>query len=225
MTCKRIQSSPASRRLDTTTKDYHSCVHQSISFKTCCHRVCLITRVPEHGILVTSANVKIIVADADSTCKVRTLLVDWDQHFTILIIQSLAETLQTTRLRLVGVVLIGNSLPLAPSDQIRTETASLLVCDDDRGTRPGQTRSSPTPSLASTRCARTAPLSPPPRVARGVHRTCPPAVGCAHLLPAVRHAKVLPAVGTVLLSRVLRSLSLAFHGHFGTCFIKLLSLE
>ena len=70
--------------------------------------------------------------------------------------------LSKPHLRLVGVVLIGNSLPLAPSDQIRTETASLLVCDDDRGTCPGQTRSSssPTPSLASTRCARTAPLSP-----------------------------------------------------------------
>ena len=135
--------------------------------------------------------------------------------------------LSKPHLRLVGVVLIGNSLPLAPSDQIRTETASLLVCDDDRGTCPGQTRSSssPTPSLASTRCARTAPLSPPPRVARGAHRTCPPAVGCALLLPAVRHAKVLPAVGTVLFSRVLGSLFVAFHGHVGTCFIKLLSLE
>ena len=124
---------------------------------------------------------------------------------------------------------IGNSLPLAPSDQIRTETAFLLVCDDDRGTCPGQTRSSssPTPSLASTRCARTAPLSPPPRVARGAHRTCPPAVGCALLLPAVRYAKVLPAVGTALFSfsLVLGSLSLAFHGHFGTGFIKRHSSE
>ena len=33
--------------------------------------------------------------------------------------------------------------------------------------------------VASTRCARTSPLSPPPRVARGDHRLCSPAVGTA----------------------------------------------
>ena len=58
----------------------------SVNFlHTCRHRVCqkhkvlsLITRVPERDILITSANVKLIIADVDSTGNVRTLLVDAD---------------------------------------------------------------------------------------------------------------------------------------------------
>ena len=38
----------------------------------------LLSRIPERDILITSANVKIIIADVDSTCNVRTLLVDAD---------------------------------------------------------------------------------------------------------------------------------------------------
>ena len=41
MTCERMKSSPASRRLDSTTENCHSCVRQSMSFQTCCHRVCV----------------------------------------------------------------------------------------------------------------------------------------------------------------------------------------
>ena len=55
-------------------------------------------RVPEHEILTVSTGVKIILADLGSTCNVLlspavlTLLVDWDQYFTVLIIQSLVVT-------------------------------------------------------------------------------------------------------------------------------------
>ena len=102
LTCERIQSSHDCR-LDTTTEDRHSQVHQSIPFQTCCHRVCrrrnilsLTTRILDRDFLITNANVKIIIADVDSTCNVRTLLVDWDQHFTILIIQPLLSRLLTS---------------------------------------------------------------------------------------------------------------------------------
>ena len=53
--------------------------HQSISFQIRFHRVCLITRVSnstERQILFTGVNIKIILADFDSVCNVRTLLVD-----------------------------------------------------------------------------------------------------------------------------------------------------
>ena len=79
------QSSPASCHLDATSRRSPFLLHQSIPFQTCRHRVCqkrnvlgLVTRIPERGILVTSANLKIIMADVDSTCNVRTLLVDAD---------------------------------------------------------------------------------------------------------------------------------------------------
>ena len=55
-------------------------------------------RVPEHDILAVSTGVKTILADLGSTCKVLlspaalTLLVDWDQYFTVLFIQSLVIT-------------------------------------------------------------------------------------------------------------------------------------
>ena len=55
-------------------------------------------RVPEHEILAVSTGVKIILADLGSTCNVLlspaalTLLIDWDQYFTVLFIQSLVVT-------------------------------------------------------------------------------------------------------------------------------------
>ena len=63
-----FESAPASPHLDAIIEDYHSCLRQSISSQTYCHRVCLITRVLELDILFTSANVKIILAGVDSTC-------------------------------------------------------------------------------------------------------------------------------------------------------------
>ena len=51
--------------------------------------MCLITRVSNNHFLFTSINVKIALADIVSICSVRTVLVDWDQHFTILVIQLL----------------------------------------------------------------------------------------------------------------------------------------
>ena len=109
-------------------------------------------RVPEHQFLTVNTGVKIILSDLGSTCNVLlspaalTLLVDWDQCFTVLFIQSLVVTpaqflreqdtgdlahsfqiIQTTRSRSsTGRPRshLGNSLP-------RTETASLLVCVDD----------------------------------------------------------------------------------------------
>mmetsp|Transcript_63861 Transcript_63861/g.169047 ORF Transcript_63861/g.169047 Transcript_63861/m.169047 type:complete len:316 (+) Transcript_63861:590-1537(+) len=71
-------------------------VRQFLS-QTSCHRVCerhgvlsLITRIPEHDALVTSTDVKIILADVHTACNVRTLLVDADQYLAVLVIQSLA---------------------------------------------------------------------------------------------------------------------------------------
>ena len=53
-------------------------------------------RVPEHEFLTVSTSVKIILADLGSNVllspAVLTLLVDWDQYFTVLIIQSLVVT-------------------------------------------------------------------------------------------------------------------------------------
>ena len=55
-------------------------------------------RVPEHEFLTVSTGVKVILADLGSTCNVLlspavlTLFVDWDQYFTVLIIQSLVVT-------------------------------------------------------------------------------------------------------------------------------------
>ena len=51
-------------------------------------------RVPEHEFLTVSTDVKIILADLGSTCSVlfSPALVDWDQYFTVLFIQSLVVT-------------------------------------------------------------------------------------------------------------------------------------
>ena len=67
-----LESAPASPHLDATIEDYHSCLRQSISSQTYCHRVCLITRVLELDILFTRANVKIILAGVISTSDVKT---------------------------------------------------------------------------------------------------------------------------------------------------------
>ena len=56
-----------------------------------------------------------------SRCRV-TCIIDTDS-FVFVIVFELLHALQTT---------LGNSLPLAPSDHFRTETAFLLVCDDDQ---------------------------------------------------------------------------------------------
>ena len=47
------------------------------------------TRVPEHDALVAS-DVKIILADVQTTCNVKALLVDAHQYLAVLVIQSLA---------------------------------------------------------------------------------------------------------------------------------------
>ena len=97
--------------------------------------------VPEHEFLTVSTGVKIILADLGSTCNVLlspavlTLLVDWDQYFTVLFFQSLVATPaqfvreQDTRishihfrlskphsldLRLIGLILISEILCLGP---------------------------------------------------------------------------------------------------------------
>ena len=90
-------------------------------------------RVSKHEILAVSTGVKIILSDLGSTCNVLlspavlTLLVDWDQYFTVLITQSLVVTPaqfvgeQDTRishiphdldLRLVGLILISEIICL-----------------------------------------------------------------------------------------------------------------
>ena len=74
---------------------------------------------------------------------------------------------------------LGHPLPLAPSDQFRTETAFLLVCDGDLAGLILGKQVQVSPNVACTSCARTASLSPPPRVARGDLRTSLAAVGTA----------------------------------------------
>ena len=58
-----------------------------------CVKACilsLITRVPEHCILVARIDAKINLPDVHTACNIRTLLVDADQHLAILVIPSLA---------------------------------------------------------------------------------------------------------------------------------------
>ena len=76
-------------------------------------------RVPEHEFLTVSTGVKIILADLGSTCNVLlspavlTLLVDWDQYFTVFIIQSLVVTpAQFGREQDTGISHIPHSLDL-----------------------------------------------------------------------------------------------------------------
>ena len=99
----------------------------------------------------------------------------WVPHVRVLL-----QTILGLVLRLVDLILISDAtLPLAPSDQCRTETTSLFICDVDRvGLVLGRRVQVCLPSVDCT-CARTAPLSTPPRVARGDLRTCPPVVGTA----------------------------------------------
>ena len=142
-TCN-INSQPSSTHESVDAVSISSCIVPTIINDP--------ARVPEHEILTVSTGVKIILADLGSTCNVLlspavlTLLVDWDQYFTVLIIQSLCchacsvrqrtghrdlahsfQIIQTTRSRSSTGrrhPRLGNSLP-------RTETASLLVRVDD----------------------------------------------------------------------------------------------
>ena len=120
MICGRVQSSPAfaARRLDATTSKSPLCEHQSISLQTHRHQARLAARVPEHSLTTLwdidlQRPLKAFVAFTSVTvtlstrlpfphasrsslptltlpANVSTLLVDWDQHFAILIIKSLA---------------------------------------------------------------------------------------------------------------------------------------
>ena len=97
-------------------------------------------RVPEHDILAISTGVKIILADLGSTYNVLlspavlTLLVDWDQYFTVLFIQSLVVTpAQFFREQDTGIshIRFRLSKPHGFDLRPRTETASIVVCVDD----------------------------------------------------------------------------------------------
>ena len=95
---------------------------------------------------------------------------------------------------------LGNSLPLAPSDQFPTETDSLLICDGDRvGLVLGRHVQVCLPNVFSTSCERTASLSPAPCVRVEIF------------------ALIRLLLALFLLSRVLGSQSLAvfLHGSLG----------
>ena len=76
-------SAPASHRLDAVTEDHHSCVDvRNQSFPDLLTSESPLTHSNTSRSGITSANVKIIIADVDSTLSVGTLLVG-GQYFTI----------------------------------------------------------------------------------------------------------------------------------------------
>ena len=85
LTPARTPSHPSALDPVDSRQDHHSLAHQPIRPEVPPSSLLRHTRILGRDFLIKNANVnaKILIADIDSVCNVRTLLVDWDQHFSI----------------------------------------------------------------------------------------------------------------------------------------------